>query len=144
MSGKLQRLAIWAGGIFLCAPFWIGTAALIPSYIDASHSTNIVLNTQLFMSLLWFSGFSVGIPAAVAALCVRTKAGRMLAVSATVFGMALIAMGNAQRHIFGYNGVRGGVDKLLLYSILPITLWVISVIIAKKATSQEQDQGERT
>ena len=141
MSGKLQKLAIWAGGVFLCAPFWIGTAALIPSYIDASRSTNIVLNTRLFMTLLWYSGFSVGIPAAVAALCARTESGRMLAVSATVFGMALIAMGNAQRHIFGYNGVRGGIETLILHSLIPIALWVISVILAKKATSQEQNDN---
>jgi|GEM_PF-4947912 len=141
MSQRFLRLLLIAGSIFLCAPFWISTAVLIPAYIDVSHYTNMILNARMFMTLLWYSGFSIGIPAAIMALCARTEATRLLAVSGTIFGVALIAMGNAQRQIFGY-AVRGGVGTLILHSLIPIALWVISIVLARKATLQNLEKNK--
>lgn len=144
MSGRLLRLLLWVGGAFLCAPFLISIAALVPAYVYISRSTNIILTTQLFTSLLWYSGFIIGIPAAIISLSARTKAGRLLAVSATIFGIALITMGNTQRHMFTNNGVAGGMGMFILHSLFPITLWFISIVLAKKAVSQDQMEMDQT
>lgn len=136
-KNKMWRILRNTGFVLLCLPFFAGTIAMGMAYFHQSSSQP---EPEILSSLMLLFGFSVGIPGAIKVLLSKTDSGRRLGTAVVIFGIAHILMG------FAFNSaiqadIRLGMTSTILF-LIPIVLWVISIILALSASMKDDDDNE--
>lgn len=99
------------------------------TYMLHFEAANNLYILRMVSLILWYLGFSLGVPSAIIALCAQTKKGKQLAIGVTTLAISLVCVGDFALRAMTYGGSALEMRIVRLGGTAALTLFTISILM---------------